>query len=191
MPSVATPEDERAPPAGLARDGARASISAAFEELQPRLQALAIKLCGDPSDARDLVQDTFERALVNSHRFVPGSNPRAWLGTILRNLFIDRCRRKQRCSTVDLESDRIPSPVPERPPWWAALTREDHDRAVQQLPDPFRETYVLHVVEGLSYKEISAELGLSMNTVGTRIRRARLRLRDILREQAGRRESKP
>src|SRR5690242_12082113 len=60
---------------------------------EPRLLTIALRLCGNEADARDLVQDTFERALRHAERILPGASGRSWLTTTLNNLFVDFCRR--------------------------------------------------------------------------------------------------
>ncbi|ADO68530.1 RNA polymerase sigma factor [Stigmatella aurantiaca] len=148
------------------------------------LHAVALRLCQHPADARDLVQDTLERGLRNLDRFIPGTDARAWLLTILHRLFIDRCRAKaqgQRGDVpVDFLEERLPAPVPEALPRWAAISLEQLRDALGRLPEAFRIIYQLHAVEGRSYIEISQELGIPKATVGTRLMRARRRLRELL-----------
>jgi RNA polymerase sigma-70 factor (ECF subfamily) len=147
------------------------------------LQGLALKLCGHPADARDLVQDTFERALRNLHTLDAGANERAWLFTILHNLFIDQCRKKSRRpprEDIDDPAVQVASPEPEPPPAWTAIGPEELRRAVGQLEEEFRVVYRLHAIEGRSYQEIAATLDLPVNTVGTRLIRARRKLKVIL-----------
>jgi RNA polymerase sigma-70 factor (ECF subfamily) len=148
---------------------------------QPALEAFALKLCGNPPDAHDLVQDTFERALRNLAALSPGTNERAWLFTILHNLFIDRCRRKKRdpaqANVAELD---LPAPgEPEPPPDWTRLGAAEVRAAVAQLEEEFCRVYELHI-EGRSYQEIAAALAIPQNTVGTRLLRARKKLKSIL-----------
>jgi len=74
----------------------RAAFDQTILPLQPGLMHLALGLTRDAGEARDLVQDAFERALREWTRFTPGSNARAWLSAILSRLFIDRWRRRKR-----------------------------------------------------------------------------------------------
>jgi RNA polymerase sigma-70 factor (ECF subfamily) len=149
---------------------------------QAALEAFALKLCGNPPDAHDLVQDTFERALRKLATLQPGTNERAWLFTILHNLFIDRCRRKQRDpASANVAELDLPSPgEPEPPPAWTRLGAAEVRAAVAQLDDEFRRVYELHALEGRSYQEIAAALAIPQNTVGTRLLRARKKLKSIL-----------
>jgi RNA polymerase sigma-70 factor, ECF subfamily len=152
---------------------------------EPALYAMALRLCGSPADARDLVQDTLERALRKIHTFTPGSHERAWLLTLLHNLFIDRCRALKREARADEAPEEMADtlaaePETEEGPAWGALTHEDVEAALEKLAPDFRVVYRLHAVEGRSYQEISEQLGIAKNTVGTRLIRARRKLRVLL-----------
>lgn len=148
------------------------------------LYSLALRLSGNAADSRDLVQDTFERALRHLDRFQEGTNARAWLCTILRHLFISRCRsrawgRHGDVSVEDLQ-EQLAAPEAEAGPSWMAITLEQLHAALKRLPAEFREVYRLHALEGRSYEEISARLRIPKATVGTRLIRARRKLRDLL-----------
>jgi len=161
------------------------SLEAAFAEVarahEGPLVAFAMRLAGNGDDARDLVQDTLERALRRFASFEPGTNARAWLFSILHNAFIDRCRRRaaepKRMSLDDVE---LPSSEPEEPPAWTSITLEQLRTAIARLEPEFRSVYELHAVDGLAYQEISTRLGIPVNTVGTRLGRARKKLRTLL-----------
>lgn len=148
---------------------------------EPELTLLAERLGASKADARDLVQDTFERALRAWDRLPAGSNVRGWLVTILHNLFIDRCRRARRAPTTPI-AEEIQAPPSEEVavPAWADVTPEQLRAALGELDDEFRHAYQLHALEGRSYREIAERLGISMSTVGTRLLRARRKLRVIL-----------
>jgi RNA polymerase sigma-70 factor (ECF subfamily) len=154
-------------------------------EHQPVLFAYAMRLCGHPNDARDLVQDTFERALRFLASGRPIDNERAWLLSILHNAFADSRRRRARRPEQPLDDAPEPAhPEPEALPGWARITRADLEAAVAQLDEEFRVVYRRHALEGRSYGELAAELGIPVNTVGTRLVRARRKLRDILKAKA-------
>jgi RNA polymerase sigma-70 factor (ECF subfamily) len=158
---------------------------AAFaREHESALHSKALRLCGNPTDARDLVQDTFERGLRNLARYRPGTDGRAWLMTILTHLFIDRCRSKTRERRADVSAEeleeRIAAPEADAVPAWAAITPEQLREALEQIPEEFRTVYRLHTMEGRSYLEISERLGIPKATVGTRLIRARKKLKDLL-----------
>jgi RNA polymerase sigma-70 factor, ECF subfamily len=160
-------------------------LDALAREHTPALTAFAMKLCGDASDARDLVQDTFERALRASASQQPRTNDRAWLFTILHHLFIDRYRRTSRGPRhTSIDDVDIAAVEPPPPPAWAGVSVEEVKAALEELDPDFREVYQMHAIEGLGYAEIAARLGAPVSTVGTRIMRARRKLRALLMKQA-------
>ena len=159
----------------------RAAFDALVREHQTAVHAFATRLCGSSSDARDLVQDTHERAFRRFETFVPGTNARAWLFTILHRAFIDRCRRRAAERRVDCIDDvQLAAPEPTTPPAWANVSSEQLAQAIASLEDEFRSVYRLYAIESLSYQEIATRLGLPVNTVGTRLGRARRKLRALL-----------
>src|SRR5258708_7232054 len=145
----------------------------------PALRSVALRLCRGPSDAQDLVQDTLERALRRFPNVPEHGNLRAWLITILRNRFIDYCRQRSRESGVQIDEMQVEAPVSQPEPKWAAITQEQVGEALAQLPEEFRKVYELHAIERKSYAEIALALGMPKATVGTRLLRARLRLREL------------
>jgi RNA polymerase sigma-70 factor (ECF subfamily) len=170
-------------PQPAASDEAR--FAEAAREHTPLLRALARKLCRDDAEASDLLQDTFERALRAWPSLPPGANIRAWMVTIQHNLFIDRCRRRKvrgTMASIDDVQVAAPEPAPAAP--WQDLTGDQIAAAVARLPDEFRQVYQGHL-DGRSYDELARELGIPKNTVGTRLLRARKRLRELLTETLG------
>ncbi len=146
------------------------------------LYSLARHLCGNTSDAEDLVQDTYTRALAG--RFEEGSNLRAWLFRILRNCFIDQARRKK--IVLEITDEAIESIAPEQ--WDAAaldqlryLTASEVAQAVDALPVEFRFVVLLDV-EGFSEAETADILRCAPGTVKSRLSRAKARLRAAFKE---------
>ena len=138
----------------------RESLEAAFAEVarahEGALVAFATRLAGNADDARDLVQDTLERALRRFASFEPGTNPRAWLYSILHHAFIDRCRRRatepRRMSIDDVD---LPSSEPEEPPAWTSITVEQLRTAIARLePASSARSTSVHAIEGVAYQEI-------------------------------------
>jgi len=159
---------------------ATATFKAQLVAFLPDLERWARHLSAHAADARDLVQDTVRRALETSGQFHPGTDLRAWLGCILRNLHRDRLRRRWR--ELPLDDDRLTwsaAPV-ERQELWTTVSDDDLQRALVSLPETYRTPYVLHALEGRSYTEISDLVGIPCGTVGTRIHRARMLLRRSL-----------
>ena len=156
-------------------------IDAVFEHIDS-LRSRAMMLERNPWDGGDLVQDTIERAL-RSHIPVPaGPTLRSWLMRVMFNLFIDRCRRRTRELGMDpVDTVDIPAPAPYRPTAWENITHDDVRHAMSCLEHPFSEVLRLRHQEGRSYREISRLLDIPEATVGTRLLRARKKVRHILR----------
>jgi RNA polymerase sigma-70 factor (ECF subfamily) len=147
------------------------------------LYAVAVRLCADPVEAADLVQDTLERALRNFDQLHPNARESAWVVTILHNLFIDRCRSRRRQPRHE-PMDQVPDTAIETPspaPAWSRISLEQLRTALDRLDDEFRVAYEQHALDGRSYKQIAADLHIPMATVGTRIMRARHKLKELLR----------
>jgi RNA polymerase sigma-70 factor (ECF subfamily) len=143
---------------------------------RPALLRRARTLVGS-IDADDLVQSTIERALTHLDDFEPQSNLIAWLRRIMFTRTIDDWRRHRR-RYVSLEApEELPCEEDEPPPFWAALTGEDVAAAVRALSPRFRAVFELHHEWGLTYDEVERQLKIPFGTVGTRLRRARIRLR--------------
>jgi len=160
----------------------RDPLAAFVREHEPALQAVARRLCGNPHDAGDLVQDTLERAIAGFARLPPGARHRSWVMTILRNTFIDRCRRAAARGRHDeLDDEVMPASLAEPvEPAWVGIDPDRVRAAIGQLGDDFRIVVEMHLVERRSYEEIAAALGIPKATVGTRLLRARKKLRALL-----------
>jgi RNA polymerase sigma factor (sigma-70 family) len=144
-----------------------------------RVYRLAYRLTGNPHDAEDLTQETFVRVFRNLASYRPGTFE-GWLHRITTNLFLDMVRRRARIRIEALpdDSERIPGRGPE-PEQVFSDTHLDPalQAALDELPPEFRAAVVLCDVEGLSYEEIGATLGVKLGTVRSRIHRGRAALR--------------
>lgn len=143
----------------------------------------AVGLVRNEMEADDLVHDTIERAFSHRHLFQPGTNLRAWTRSIMRNLFIDRWRRKP--VYLELDADRTPDPSPEPfdlgPSPLDVLRLEDVRAAVQRLAPLDQMLFDQLHVQGASYREIAQRFGFKkLDTVGSRLFRIRQKLRAIL-----------
>jgi len=149
--------------------------------LQPSLFGLARRICGNESDARDLVQDVIEGALRSGERLASVSNLRAWLITILHRKSIDlfRSRSHEVLIPVEAEAPWI-APQPEDAPLWMQVTSAQLLAAVERVEEPYRTTYRLFALEKRSYKEVAAVQGIPIQTVGSRLSRAREHLKQLL-----------
>jgi RNA polymerase sigma-70 factor, ECF subfamily len=147
------------------------------------LLALARKLCRSYFEPADLVQDTLLKTVAHFDRLPPGVNHRAWMSQVMKNLFTDQLRRRKTRATVDPAS--LPVAMPEELPWWHQLDADAIKQAVADLPDELRETFDRFVFRGESYQAIADALAIPKTTVGTRILRARRRIKALLTEKRG------
>ena len=164
-------------PAGRTAD--RTEFDRLLITAAPRLYRLALRMGANRYDARDLVQDTLERALKRHQDFTIGTNLEAWLATIMRRIHIDRYRKTRRWAEP-LPTELLAAPEPETQEPATGIAEEDVWTAVERLPQVYRKAYLLFAAQGRSYREIADDLGISPRTVGTRILRARRQLRQIL-----------
>ena len=153
----------------------------------PQLRRYARALTGDRAWADDLVQDVTERALGRSAAFRVGSNLRAWLFTIMRNLYIDQLRGRRDIAVDDETAPwrQMAAPVGEVD----GLVLRDVQRALYCLPVEQREVMLLVCVEDMSYQEASAVLNVPTGTVMSRLSRAREHMRVMLGEEPGRKSA--
>lgn len=148
-----------------------------------RIYRLAYRLTGSGDEAEDLTQDVFIRVFRSLHTFRPGTFT-GWLHRITTNVFLDSARRKSKIrfdGLADSADDRLRSTVA-APGERLAEAGLDHDvaAALAGLTPEFRVTVVLCDIEGYSYEEIAAALGVKIGTVRSRIHRGRSQLRSAL-----------
>ncbi len=172
---------------GAAPDRQREFEEVALVHLDALYQT-ALRLTRSRAEADDVVQETFLRAFRSFDRFNPGTNCRAWLFTIMRNAFLNRVRAASR-EVLEEDMDRreaewTPTAVsgvlsPEET-FFQTVLHGDVDRALKELPMPFREAVIFADLEGLSYREIADVLGCPIGTVMSRLSRGRRLLRATL-----------
>lgn len=171
---------------------------ATFEQdalpLAPQLYAAAMRLTRNPSDAEDLVQETFLKAYRAYSTFEAGTNLRAWLYRILTNTFINNyrrdTRRPQETDLGDLEDlylfrrlsrDTSTSETSSAEDQLLdGLVESDIKEAIEALPENFRMVVLLADLEGFSYKEIAEILDIPIGTVMSRLHRGRKALQRAL-----------
>ena len=179
--------------AGTASAEARSEFEKQVLPWMKDVYRFALSLTRESAEAEDLVQETYLRAFRSWQTFQPGSDARRWLFTICRNAFL-RQRERQRREVLEEEGDadgsasfalhaRMLSDGSDR-----ILARIDLapalDKALAELPEPFKSTVILVDVEDQSYEEASEILGVPIGTVRSRLFRGRRQLQEKLMEYA-------
>ena len=160
------------------------------------IYAGALRMTRNPSDAEDLVQETFAKAYRSFKSFEEGTNLKAWLFRILTNTFINQYRKNQRGPAID-PTEQIED--------WQMARAERHtsgglksaetealenlpndiiSNALNSIPEDFRNVVYLSDVDGFAYKEIAAILEIPVGTVMSRLSRGRKLLRELLEDYA-------
>lgn len=144
----------------------------------PALRAFARSLTRDAVRADDLVQDTLVKAIANIEKFTEGTNMRAWLFTIQRNLFYSE-RRKAARETEDPEGG-LAARLAVKPDHDGRLEYAEFQRAFAQLNAEQREALTLIGAMGFSYEEAAETCGVAIGTIKSRVGRARKELASLL-----------
>ena len=158
-----------------------------------RLYGYALHLTKNTEDASDLVQDTYLNALKSAKQYTLGTNAGAWLFTIMRNTFLNKMRKKKRKPVgmagewIDQMAREDVSELKKHGPDPSTklldnLLKEDIVKAIDSLPEEFKDAVVLCDVQGFSYADIADILDIPIGTVRSRIHRGRLILRNLLAE---------
>ncbi len=151
--------------------------------LHPSLERFALKLTANEEDAKDLIQETYLKAISNQDKYNDYSNLKAWAFTIMKNTFINNYRRniKQKTSFDTTENqfflnqdkeDKMENPE-------SQFSIKEINQAIDQLEDDFRIPFLMHF-SGYKYKEIADELNMKLGTVKSRIFFTRKKLMDKL-----------
>jgi RNA polymerase sigma-70 factor (ECF subfamily) len=148
-----------------------------------RVYRLAYRLAGNQHDAEDITQEVFVRVFRSLSTYTPGTFE-GWLHRITTNIFLDLVRRRARIRFDALAEDAHER-LPGREPTPAQAYEDRHldsdvQAALDSLSADFRVAVVLCDIEGLSYEEIAATLGIKLGTVRSRIHRGRSQLREAL-----------
>jgi RNA polymerase sigma-70 factor (ECF subfamily) len=164
-----------------------------FREYAPRIYNLARRMLGNDADAEDVTQDVLLQVVRKLDTFRGDAQISTWLHRVTVNAALaHRQKRAQRYKheTGTADDELLDAVVPETavkrwnvPPEEPVLAAEQHEvieRAIGQLPEPFRDVYLLADVEGMPNAEIGELLGLSVPAVKSRLHRARVRMRDLL-----------
>ena len=147
-----------------------------IEEHLPGLRRYARVLTGNAWEADDLVQDTLERACRKWLLWRVGSDLRAWLFTLMHNLYLNQRRTLAPVQWQDIETveDRLQAPGDARD------TTRDLERCLQQLPAEQRAVLLLVTLEDMDYAEVARVLQVPVGTVMSRLSRARARLKELM-----------
>jgi RNA polymerase sigma-70 factor (ECF subfamily) len=144
----------------------------------PNLRAFAISLCGNLDRADDLVQETILKAWNKLGSFVEGTNLRAWLFTILRNIYFSEYRKRRR--EVADSDGALAAKLATAPAQNSHMDMLDFRAALNRLKIDQREALILIAGSGLSYEEAASICGCAVGTMKSRVHRARKRIAEIL-----------
>lgn len=153
--------------------------------LHDNLSYFANTLTNNKEEAKDLLQDTYLKALVHKDKFEDNTNLKAWTYTIMKNTFINNYRRNQKANTiVDTTEDLYFLNIPRRSDFASPdsqLQTKELEAGISKLQEDQRTPFEMHT-KGYKYKEIADNLNLSIGTVKSRIFFTRKKLMDSLKE---------
>ena len=174
----------------LACDGDSHAFERLYKLHSRRVYGLCLRMAGNPTEAEDLTQEAFLQLFRKIHTFRGESRFSTWLHRLTVNVVLMRLRKK-RHPEVSLDATTEPGEEDSRPlielggPDLRLSGVLDHvnlSKAIEQLPDGYKEMFILHDVEGYEHKEIAEILGCSVGNSKSQLFKARLRLRKLLQE---------
>ena len=156
-----------------------------LERIQPFLFSFALKLTNNYQNAQDLFQDAAARGFRYRDKFEMGTNFRAWMGTILRNTFINHCRAAKKRQTVDEPLDTFTHAIENQ----NAVSNQGEvnmrmtelNKLIDRLSGLYRVPFMMHY-QGYEYQEIADHLSIPIGTVKSRLNTARTKLKQLLRK---------
>lgn len=174
--------------AGKAREGDVKAFSELISRYSEIMRIYVQSICCNATDAEDICQECFRKAFLGIGSYNPVYQFRTWLFSIARNAAIDHLRRKNAFATVKLGETDEPAGEEhdmELSPEDEIAGEESYNaliRSISCLSDKYRAAAELRLLHDYSYQEIADELGLPLNTVRTRLRRARIILENMMRD---------
>jgi len=174
----------------LAQQGDAAAFERLYELHRGRVYGLCVRMVNNPTDAQDLTQDAFLQAFRKIHTFRGESGFSTWLHRLTVNVVLMRFRRKSLVDgSVEEMSERDEEDGRPRREFGEAdlrlggvIDRLGLQRALEQLPPGYKLIFLLHDVEGYEHQEIASLIGCSIGNSKSQLHKARLRLRDLLRD---------
>ena len=154
-----------------------------FDDMTSLLNAFAYNLTKNVEDAKDLFQETAFRAITNKEKFRPGTNFKAWLFTIMKNIFINNYRKKIKQNTIMDSTDNMfyinSGSVVIGNGAESNIMMQELNKMVGNLDDSIKIPFIMHY-KGYKYQEIADELDLPLGTIKSRIFFARKELKDVI-----------
>ena len=188
--SVAEVNKSQPPDFELAKKAA-AGDGKAFEELYRRhyrrVYALTLRMMGNPTEAEDMTQDVFLQLFNKIGMFRGESAFTTWLHRMTVNQVLMHFRKKSTRSELLTDEGETPVQIvkgTENPRTAPVIDRIGLENALKQLPPGYRTVFVLHDVEGYEHYEIAGMLGIAEGTSKSQLHKARLKLRQLIRQQA-------
>ncbi|NBC10072.1 MAG: sigma-70 family RNA polymerase sigma factor [Bacteroidetes bacterium] len=154
-----------------------------FDQMSTLLHSFAYNLTKNVEDAKDLFQETAFRALTNRDKFRPGTNFKAWLFTIMKNIFINNYRKKVKANTIMDSTDNMyyinSGSVVISNKAESNIMMKELKHMIEELDDSTKIPFLMHY-QGYKYQEIADHLDLPLGTVKSRIFFARKELKDVI-----------
>jgi RNA polymerase sigma-70 factor, ECF subfamily len=153
----------------------------------PMIYKSAIRMCGNPNDAQDLVQETLYSALKNFHQIQDPEKSKYWMFSILRNLFLKDIQKTKKRAEIEFDEvcDKLTDNEHPEKDFLRTEVKNNIQAILDKLDERLKTTLMMFYFEGQSYKEISDSLNIPIGTVMSRIARAKVHLkRELLRSEA-------
>ena len=171
----------------LEDEGERVCFDKYLSPHVPMIYKSAIRMCGNPNDAQDLVQETLYSAIKNFHQVHDPEKSKYWMFSILRNLFLKDIEKTKKRAEIEFESvcDKLSDNQHPEKDFLRNEVKNNIQEILNKLDERLRAALMMFYFEGQSYKEISYSLDIPIGTVMSRIARAKVYLkRELLRSES-------